>query len=111
MVGVYAVLAGVVARRTREIGIRMALGSTVRGVFRMVLIEGAVLIGVGLALGLAGAVGMARTLDGLVFGVRPTDPLVLGAVAVATGGIALLACLVPARRATRIDPVEVLSEP
>ena len=88
----------------------MALGSSVRGVLQLVLTEGVVLIGVGLMLGLAGAIAMAQTLKGLVFGVQPTDPVLLGTVAVATGGVALLACIAPARRATRVNPVEVLSE-
>ena len=111
MLGLYGVLVSLVARRTREIGIRLALGSTVRGVLRLVLTEGLVLIGVGLMLGLAGAIAVARTLKGLVFGVQPTDPVLLTTVAVATGGIALLACIAPARRATRVNPVQVLSEP
>jgi putative ABC transport system permease protein len=109
MLGIYGVLASLVARRTREIGIRMALGSSVRDVLRLVLTEGTVMIGVGLMLGLAGAIAMARTLKGLVVGVQPTDPWLLGTVAVATGGVALLACIAPARRATRVNPVEVLS--
>ena len=111
MLGIYGVLANVVARRTREIGIRMALGSTVSAIFRLVLTEGAMLIGVGLVLGLAGAVAMAEVMKGLLFGVQPTDPLLLGGVALATGAVALLACLAPARRAAHVDPVDVLSEP
>jgi hypothetical protein len=111
MLGIYAVLASVVARRTREIGIRMALGSTVGRVFHMVLAEGAVVIGVGIALGLGGALAAARALDGLVHGVQPTDARILLLVAVATGSVALLACVAPARRAARINPVDVLAEP
>ncbi len=110
MLGIYGVLANLVARRSREIGIRMALGSTVRAIAALVLTEGATLIGIGLILGLAGAVAMAQVLKSLVFGVQATDPLLLGTVAFATGCIALLACVVPARRATRVDPVEVLSQ-
>jgi putative ABC transport system permease protein len=110
IVGIYAVLAGVVARRTREIGIRMALGSSVRTVFRMVLTEGAALIGVGLLLGVGGAFAAARALDGLVFGIQPTDARLLSAVVAVTAAIALLACLAPARRAARINPVDVLSQ-
>jgi predicted permease len=111
MLGVYGVLANLVARRRREIGIRMALGSTARAVFYLVLNEGVTLIGVGLVLGLAGAVSMSRAFKGLVFGVTPTDPLLLGSVAALTGVVALLACVAPARRATLVDPIEVLSEP
>jgi ABC-type antimicrobial peptide transport system permease subunit len=109
LLGIYGVLSSVVARRTREIGIRMALGSSARGVLRLVLSEAMMLIGAGLALGCVGAIVMARTLEGLVFGVEPTDPVVLVAVAAATGCVALLACITPARRATRVNPVEVLT--
>jgi putative ABC transport system permease protein len=111
MLGLYGVLANLVARRMREIGIRMALGSSVGGIFSLVLTEGVLLIGGGLLLGLGGAVVMVQALEGLVFGVQPTDPLLLGSVALVTGGVALLACLGPARRAARVDPVQVLSEP
>jgi predicted permease len=110
MLGVYGVLAALVASRRREIGIRMALGSTVRGVFAFVFSEGLVLVGVGLLLGVAGAIALGRTLQGQLFGVEPTDPMVLGAVAVATGLIALLACVAPARRASRVDPVVALRQ-
>jgi putative ABC transport system permease protein len=110
MLGLYGVLVGIVARRTREIGIRLALGDTVRGVFRLVLTEGAVLITVGLVLGLAGAGLASRTLKGILFGVQPTDPVLFAAVTLVTGAIALLACIEPARRATRVDPIKVLTE-
>jgi putative ABC transport system permease protein len=110
VVGIYAVLAGVVTRRTREIGIRMALGGSVRTVFQMVLTEGAALIGVGLLLGVAGAFAVARALDGLVFGIQPTDARLLSAVVAVTAAVALLACVAPARRAARINPVDVLSQ-
>jgi putative ABC transport system permease protein len=110
MLGLYSVLVGVVARRTREIGIRLALGDTVRGVFRLVLAEGAVLIGIGLMLGVAGAAAAAHTLNGLLFGVRPTDPVLFAAVTILTGAIALVACIEPARRATRVDPIKVLTQ-
>ena len=108
--GIYGVLAYVVARRTREIGIRMALGSTVRGIFHLVFREGVALIVVGLMLGLAGAVALGRSLQGQLFGVQPTDPVILVTVALVTGGVALLACVAPSLRATRVDPVEVLTE-
>jgi predicted permease len=110
MLGLYGVLSNLVAGRTREIGIRMALGSTVSAVFRLVLGEGVLLIGIGLALGVAGALATARALEGQVFGVRTTDPVLLGAVALATCGVALLACVAPARRATRVNPVQVLAD-
>ena len=81
-----------------------------RGVFRLVLAEGAVLIGIGLVLGVAGAALAAQTLKGLLFGVRPTDPVLFAAVTIVTGVIALLACIEPARRATRVDPIKVLTQ-
>jgi ABC-type antimicrobial peptide transport system permease subunit len=110
MLGIYGVLAHLVARRAREIGIRIALGSSIRGIFYLVLGEGITLIGLGLVFGIAGAVAAAGALKGLMFGVEPTDPRFLGMVAAATGCVALLACVAPARRATRVDPVEVLAE-
>jgi putative ABC transport system permease protein len=110
VLGIYGVLAYVVAQRTREIGIRIALGSTVRGIFQLVFKEGLALVASGLILGLLVAIGLGRALEGQVFGVRPTDPRVLGVVALSTGVIALLACVSPARRAMRVDPLNVLSE-
>ena len=110
VLGIYGVLAYVVAQRTREIGIRIALGSTARGIFQLVFKEGLALVAGGLMLGLLGAIALGRALEGQVFGVRPTDPFVLGTVAVSTGIIALLACVSPAHRATRVDPLNVLSE-
>jgi ABC-type antimicrobial peptide transport system permease subunit len=107
-IGLYGVLSYVVARRRREIGIRIALGSTAGAVFTLVFREGAALVAAGLALGLLGAIAMSRTLDAHVFGVTPTDPLVLGTVAAGTAGVALLACVSPARRAARVDPLRVL---
>ena len=110
-VGIYGVLTYIVARRTREIGIRMALGSTARGVFRLVFGEGLTLVAGGLLLGLIGAVLVGRVVEGQVFGVTPTDPLVLGVVALTTGIVALLACVSPAWRAAHVDPVNTLSAP
>ena len=107
--GIYGVLAYVVAQRRREIGIRIALGSTARGIFRLVFGEGAVLVAGGLVLGLTGALAVARVLEGHVFGVDPLDPMVLGTVAAATGLVALLACVSPARGAMRVDPVHTLN--
>jgi predicted permease len=107
-VGIYGVLAFVVARRTREIGVRMALGSSPRGIFRLVLGEGAALVACGLMLGLLGTVGLRRVLEDHVYGVRATEPVVLAAVSLGTAVVALLACLSPARRAARVDPMVVL---
>jgi ABC-type antimicrobial peptide transport system permease subunit len=107
--GIYGVLAYVVAQRTREIGIRMALGSTARGVFQLVFREGLALVCAGLLLGVAGAVALGRSLEGQLFGVAPTDPVILGTVALMTGSVALVACVAPSLRATRVDPVKVLT--
>ncbi|HZF29064.1 MAG TPA: FtsX-like permease family protein, partial [Gammaproteobacteria bacterium] len=109
--GIYGVLAYLVAQRRREIGIRIALGSSPRAVFSLVLGEGLWLTIAGLLFGVAGAVAVARGLEDQVFGIAPTDPVVLAAVALVTGAIALLACVSPAVRATRVDPIVVLTEP
>jgi ABC-type antimicrobial peptide transport system permease subunit len=110
MLGIYGVLAYVVAQKTREIGIRIALGSTARGIFQHFFKEGVVLIAAGLTLGLAGAALVGRFLEGQVFGVKPSDPLILTLVAVSTGLIALTACVSPAHRATRVDPIRALND-
>ena len=107
-VGLYAVIAYGVAQRTREIGVRMALGAGLRDVVTMVARHGAVLTGIGLGIGLVGAVALTRVLRGLMFGVSVTDPLVFLGVAAILAGAALVACIVPARRAARVHPVEAL---
>ena len=103
-------LAHLVAQRTKEIGIRIALGSTTRGVFALVLNEGLLLILFGFVLGAAGALTLARNLQSQLFEVRPTDPAVFALAIVILGLVALTACLVPARRAARIDPVIALAD-
>ncbi|MCG8469998.1 MAG: ADOP family duplicated permease, partial [Gemmatimonadetes bacterium] len=107
-VGIYGVMAYVVSQRTREVGVRMALGAAPPTVLRLVLGEAAIVVGVGLALGLVGATGLTHVLRSLLFGVDPLDPLTLGAVAVALAGAALVASLLPARRAARVDPMVAL---
>jgi putative ABC transport system permease protein len=109
--GIYGVLAYLVSQKTREIGIRMALGSTARKVFQLFFTEGVMLVTAGLTFGVVGALLVGRLLEDQVFGVRPTDPMILGLVAFSTGLVALLACVSPARRATRVDPIRVLNEP
>ena len=108
--GIYGVLAYLVTQRRREIGIRMALGSSGARVARLVIREGLVLVGAGLAAGLAGAVAMQRAIANEVYGVEPLDPLVLVPVMAALAAVSLLACVVPARRALRVDPMTVLHE-
>jgi len=109
-VGVYGVLAYLVSQRTREIGIRMALGSTPLAIFDLVLREGLLLVGVGFALGALGTALLKRSLESQLFDVRVTDPLVLATAAVVLGTVALVACAVPARRAAGIDPSIALSD-
>ena len=109
-IGIYGVLAYQVSQRRREIGIRMALGSDARGIFRLVLSEGIALLGVGLTLGLAGAFLVRRAMESQLYGVSAMDPLVLSLVAGLLALVALTACTVPARRAARIDPVVALGE-
>jgi putative ABC transport system permease protein len=104
MAGVYGVLAYVVARRSSEIGVRMALGADRRDVLRLVVRQGLGLAAIGLALGLAGSVLTARVLAGVLYNVRPGDPLTYAAVVGFLGLAALAASYVPARRAAGIDP-------
>ena len=108
-VGIYGVLAYQVAQRAREIGIRMALGSDAWGVFRLVLTEGLMLLGAGLALGVAGAFSIRSAMTSQLYGVGAMDPVVLTSVAAILGLVALAACAIPAARATRIDPLITLS--
>jgi len=109
-IGVYGVLTYLVTQRRREIGIRVALGCTGAGVVKLVLREGLLLLAIGLLVGFAGAAGLQHVVTNQIYGVRPLDPLVIGGVAVLLGIIALAACVVPARRAVRVDPVAVLTE-
>jgi len=109
-IGIYGVLAYLVTQRTKEIGIRVALGSSAGAVFRLVLREGLVLVAVGLMLGGIGSVLLRSTLASLLFGVTASDPTVLLLVSGGLAAVALAACCVPARRATKIDPVIALTE-
>jgi predicted permease len=107
-VGLYGVLAYLVAQRTNEIGIRMALGASRREVLRLVVRNGMRMTFAGLSLGIVAALGLTRLLAGLLFGVKPTDTFTFGSVAILLCGVALLACYIPARRATRVDPIVAL---
>jgi len=107
-IGVYGLLSFSVARRTSEFGTRMALGATRLDVLKLVLTQGIALIAIGLILGLGGALALTRSLATLLFGVRPGDPIPFVAVSVLLLAVGILASGIPARRATRVDPVVAL---
>jgi predicted permease len=108
--GIYGVMAYAVSRRTREIGIRMAIGATQRQVLASVARSAGLLIGVGLALGLAMAFGGGRLLQRILYGVKPTDPVTFAIVFAIMVGVGAVATFIPARRATRIDPMQALRQ-
>ncbi len=107
-IGAYAVMAEVVMQRTHEIGIRMALGARPHDVLRLILGRGIRLTLTGVAIGLAGALALTRWMSSLLFGVSPTDPVTFAAISLILTGFALLACYIPARRASRLDPIAIL---
>jgi len=107
-VGTYGVLAYMVEMRTREIGVRMALGAQARQVLQMVLAQGAWLVGTGLLFGVAGAIALRKVLASVLFGVTATDPVIFGVVFLVLSCVGLAACYLPARRATRVDPLVAL---
>jgi predicted permease len=107
-VGIYGVMSYAVTRRTREIGIRGALGASRREIVGIVIWQGMRLAMMGMAAGLVSAFALTRFLAGMLYGVRPADPATLAAVTLLLGGITLLACYIPARRATSVDPVVAL---
>jgi putative ABC transport system permease protein len=109
-IGIYGVLAYLVTQRTKEIGIRIALGSSAGAIFELVLREGLVLVGGGFALGAAGAFAVRKSLESQLFGVTATDPMVIAVVTGTLALVAMLACALPARRATRIDPIVALTQ-
>ena len=106
--GIYGVMAYFVTQRTREIGIRIALGAQWRDVLKMILTSGMALVTIGLAIGLVGALALTRLMTTLLFGVSPTDPITFAAVALGVILATLLACYIPARRATKVDPLVAL---
>jgi predicted permease len=108
LVGIYSVVSYAAAQRTQEIGIRMALGARRGDILKMVLRQGVGVVGIGLALGLGVAFAGTRVLADLFVGIKPADPLTFTAVAILLSGVALLACWIPARRATRLDPLAAL---
>jgi putative ABC transport system permease protein len=107
-VGIYGVMAYAVSQRTHEIGIRMALGARGRDVLQLVVKNGMTLALIGIVVGIGGAWGLTRFLASLLVGVSPTDALTLSAVSLCLLLVALLACYIPARRATKVDPLVAL---
>ena len=106
--GVFGVMAYSVSRRTREIGVRVALGAAPSGILRMILGQGLRTIFIGVAIGIAASLALTRTVQSLLFGVTATDPVTFGGVTLLLVGAALLACYIPARRATKVDPMVAL---
>jgi len=106
--GIYGVISYLVSERTHEIGIRIALGAEGRSILRMVLRQGLGLALAGTAVGLVGALIVSHLMAGLLYGVRPTDPLTFSGVAFLLVSVAVLACYIPARRAMRVDPLASL---
>lgn len=107
-IGLYGLLSYEVTRRTRELGIRMALGAQKRDLLAHVLGQGIILALIGAGIGIGAAIGLTRFLSSLLYGVKPTDPLTYIAVALILTGVALLACYIPARRAAKVDPIVAL---
>jgi ABC-type antimicrobial peptide transport system permease subunit len=108
IIGIYGVISYTVSQRQREIGIRLALGAQRGDVLRMVVRQGGTMAVLGVAIGMCAALGLTRLMTSLLFGVSPVDPLTFGTVAALLIVVALAACYVPGRRATRVDPVVAL---
>ncbi len=109
-IGIYGVMAYLVSQGTRELGIRVALGATPRDLLMLVVRQGMFVAAVGTIAGLAGALVLTRFMRALLFGVHASDPATFAAIALTLAVVALVACMVPARRASRIDPMEAMRQ-
>jgi putative ABC transport system permease protein len=109
-VGIYGVMSYAARQRTREIGVRMAIGASSRAILRLLLARGLVMVAAGLTAGLLGAVALTRLLRTLLFEVSPSDPLVFVGVTTTLAAVAMVAAWLPARRATRLEPASALRE-
>jgi ABC-type antimicrobial peptide transport system permease subunit len=109
-VGVYGVMSYLVSQSTHDIGVRVALGAQTGSIVGLVVRQGMQLVGIGIVLGLAGAIGLTRLMTSLLFGVSPRDLATFGGVAFLLAAVALLATVIPASRATRVDPTVALRE-
>jgi putative ABC transport system permease protein len=110
VIGVYGVMSYTVAQHTREIGIRMALGAQPRAILKLIVGRGLLLVSVGAGIGVIASFGLTRFIENMLFGVTPTDPLTFVMIVALLGVVALLACLIPAQRAMRVDPIVVLRQ-
>jgi len=109
-IGVYGVLSFLVSRRTRDLGIRIALGAQRRDLFWLVIKEGTVLCGAGVVIGFAGALAATRLMSSELYGISPTDPVTYAAVGIVVTLVTMTACYVPTRRAMGVDPLVVLRD-
>jgi ABC-type antimicrobial peptide transport system permease subunit len=107
-IGLYSVLAYYVAQRGHEIGIRLAMGASGGKIMKLVLNRGLLLVGIGLVVGIGGAFWLTRLMQQQLFNIEPTDPVTFVAVSGLFAGVAVIACLIPAFKAVRVDPVETL---